>query len=441
MSLMARLEEVARRQPDRPALSCGANRLTYARLLAQVDRRAAALAGAERLVSLDGSNPETFLVDFFAARRRRLPAVSHPPAIPAALRELRDRTVRAADTHGLQDATIFYSSGSVGLAKAVPLSDDNLAAAALAFESWGEVGPHDRLAVGLSPAQVFGFVRGALNALLVGAEVVFFSPRRDPLREAESLGATAVLLPSALLALAARHPSPVRLSAVRCGGGTLSEPAADLIENERGVPVRSGYGMTESSGLAARQRGSRPRRHGSSGCVAPGIEISIVGEDGRECAPGESGEIRLRGAAVFSGYLSAEDESPFDAQGRLRTGDVGYLDAEGELCVRGRLAFSISSGDRVLCAEEVEAAIAEHPGVAEAAAAPFDRSFGVLVVLNDSSPSEALLEEIREQAQRRLPGFARPRRFLSVEEIPRTAAGKVDRIAASQWLSSGRTGA
>jgi acyl-CoA synthetase (AMP-forming)/AMP-acid ligase II len=321
----------------------------------------------------------------------------------------------------------------------VPLSDDNLVAAALAFVSWGEVGPRDRLAVGLSPAQIFGFVRGALNGLLLGAEVVFFAPRRDPLREAERLGATAVLLPSALLPLAARHTSPVRLSALRCGGGRLSETAADAIERERGVPVRSGYGMTKSDGLAARQPGDRPRRRGSSGRVAPGMEIAIVGEDGRECPAGESGEIRLRGAAVFSGYLSQEDPSPFDGRGRLRTGDVGYLDDAGELCVRGRLAFSLTSGDRMLCAEEVEAAIAEHPGVAAAAAAPFDRVFGVLVVLHD--PSEALLEEIRAQAERRLPGFARPRRFLRVEEIPRTPAGKIDRLAASQWLSSGRPGA
>ncbi len=101
--------------------------------------------------------------------------------------------------------------------------------------------------------------------------------------------------------------------------------------------------------------------------------------------------------------------------------------------MRGRLAFALRSGDRILCAEEVEAAIAEHPGVAEAAAAPCERSFGVLVVVRDGS--EALLEEIRAHAQRRLPAFARPRRLLPVTSLPRTQAGKVDRRTASEWLT------
>jgi fatty-acyl-CoA synthase len=197
--------------------------------------------------------------------------------------------------------------------------------------------------------------------------------------------------------------------------------------------VRGGYGLTESSGLGSRQRRDLPSRPGSCGEIAPGIEITIVREDESACVAGEPGEIRLRGAAVFEGYLSAADPDPFDAEGRLRTGDAGFLDEAGELCVRGRLAFALRAGDRLLCAEEVEAAIAEHPGVAEAAAAPWERSFGVLVVVRDGSA--ALLDEIRAHAHRRLPSFARPRRLLPVSSIPRTASGKVDRLAASQWLS------
>jgi acyl-coenzyme A synthetase/AMP-(fatty) acid ligase len=86
----------------------------------------------------------------------------------------------------------------------------------------------------------------------------------------------------------------------------------------------------------------------------------------------------------------------------------------------------------VLCAEEVEAAIAEHPGVAEVAAAPFERAFGVLVVTED--PSDALLARIRAHVERRLPAFARPRRILRVEDLPRTSAGKIDRAEASRRL-------
>jgi len=434
LSLLSRLEEVARADPRRPAVedgTVGGERLTYGALLAAIERRAAELPGTS-LVTLDGGRPVEFMIDFFASRALRSRALSHPPSAPAALREIREAAVRGAPVREGGDV-LFYSSGSVGPAKAVPLSDAGLEAAALAFVPWSDVHAGDRLAIGLSPAQIFGFVRGGLNALLVGAEAVFFKPHRDPLAEAERLGANAVLLPSALLTLAARHASPVRLSALRCGGGTVAESDARVVESARGVPVRTGYGLTESCGLGSRQRGDRPRRPGTSGEPAPGMEVAIVREDGSACAPGEPGEIRLRGPAVFEGYLSADDPDPFDAEGRLRTGDAGFLDESGELCVRGRLAFALRAGDRILFAEEVEAAIAEHPGVAEAAAAPWERSFGILVVVRDGSA--ALLDEIRAHAQRRLPLFARPRRLVPVSSIPRTASGKVDRLAASQWLS------
>lgn len=384
------------------------------------------------LVILDGSDPVGFMVDLLAARESGRSAIAHPPVSPPALREAREAAAGRAEWPAA-GSTLFFSSGSVGPAKAVPLTDENLVASALALESWREVTPEDRLAVGLSPAHIFALVRGALNALYVGAEAVFFLPGRDPLEEAAQRGATAVLLPSGLVALSARHSSRVALGALRCGGGRLPEAAADTVERVRGVSVRTGYGLTESAGLGARQRGDRPRRPGSSGAVAPGMEVSIVSEDGRDRPPGESGEIRLRGAAVFAGYLSPEDAPALDERGRLKTGDIGYLDAAGELCVRGRAAFSLLTGDRVLCAEEVEAAIAEHPGVAEAAAAPLERSFGVLVVAREDS--DGLVAEVRAHARRRLPSFARPRRILRVSEIPRTPAGKVDRLTASRWLN------
>jgi long-chain acyl-CoA synthetase len=446
LSLLSRLEDLARQDPRRAALRAVATggdetRLTYGELLARIERRAGELqALALPFLALDGARPIDFLVDFFAARALERPVLSHPPQLPPALRTLREEAVRAVRLETLHDAAaIFYSSGSVGPAKAVPLSDASLEAAATAFADWGDVRAGDRLAVGLSPAQILGFVRGALNALSVGAEAIFYRPLRDPLAEAERLGADAALLPSALVPLCARHAAPVRLRALRCGGGSVAEADASAVESVRGVPVRTGYGLTETCGLGSRQRGDRPRRPGTSGAVAPGMEVAIVREDGQACGAGELGEIRLRGPAVFGGYLAPEDPDPFDAAGRLRSGDAGFLDESGELCVRGRLAFALRSGDRILCAEEVEAAFAEHPGVAEAAAAPWDLSFGVLLVVRDES--ERLLEEIREHARQRLPVFARPKKMLPVSAIPRTPSGKVDRRAATEWLSRTPSGA
>ena len=89
--------------------------------------------------------------------------------------------------------------------------------------------------------------------------------------------------------------------------------------------------------------------------------------------------------------------------------------------MRGRLAFALTAGDRILCVEEVEAAIAEHPDVSEAAAAPLERDFGVLVV---SREGRLAVDELRAYAEKRLPAFARPRRILAGPGAPAYARGQ-----------------
>lgn len=160
---------------------------------------------------------------------------------------------------------------------------------------------------------------------------------------------------------------------------------------------------------------------------APGLSVEIVGEGGAALPRGQTGEIRIRGPAVFCGYADPAEPSLFDPEGRLRTGDLGLLDAQGELIVRGRKTVSVGSHGRVLCAEELEAAALEQPGVSEAAAVPLGDAFGLLLVAEDST--DEFLQRVRGRLSRRLPAFARPRR---VETIPRAASGKVDRRAAAR---------
>ncbi|MBC8647700.1 MAG: acyl--CoA ligase, partial [Thermoanaerobaculia bacterium] len=147
---------------------------------------------------------------------------------------------------------------------------------------------------------------------------------------------------------------------------------------------------------------------------------------------GETGEIRIAGPATFERYLDAGETRPFDASGRLETGDMGYLDETGELVVRGRAAYAIRARDRWVCAEELEAAAREHPGISEAAALPEGDSFALLVETADSSA--AFRRDMRAFLVRRLPSFARPKLLVCLPEIPRGPGGKVDRAAASRWI-------
>lgn len=433
-SVLDALFASARRHPSRTAIRRGPDALTYDGLRREIEGRAEGIRRSEEWVPLDAADPIVFVVDFFAARLAERGAVAHGAQIPSLLRERRTAQLRrwrpapAAAPH-----TVFFSSGSVGDGKPVPLSDRELLAGALGYPDPPEIDATDRVAVGASTAHVFGFVRGTLHPLSLGAEIVYYVPRRDPLGEAEALGATVVLLPGPLVGISGRTARPVRLKAVFSGGGSLTEEAVSVVENRRGVPVRLGYGLTESAGLGSRQRLSRPRRAGTSGLPAPDLAISIVDpESGAELPPGSAGVIRMSGPAVFGGYADPEAPVPFDRQGRLDTGDLGYLDAEGELVVRGRREFSIVTQGRTVCAEEIENAIAEHPGISEVAISPWDDSYAVLFVAREGTT--ALDAEIRAFLQDRLPAYARPRRILSVGELPRNASGKLDRRIIASWI-------
>ena len=195
-----------------------------------------------------------------------------------------------------------------------------------------------------------------------------------------------------------------------------------------------GYGLTESAGLGSRQRLSAPRRPGTSGLPAAGLSVSIVDPDTGADLPSErTGEIRLSGESVFSGYAGDSAAHPFDTRGRLATGDLGYFDAEGELVVRGRREFSLVMQGRTVCAEEIESAIAEHPSIADVAISPDGEGFAVLFVPRENAAGTAA--SVREFVQRRLPAFARPRKVISVESLPRNPSGKLDRHIVSSWIA------
>ncbi|HEY7113509.1 MAG TPA: class I adenylate-forming enzyme family protein [Thermoanaerobaculia bacterium] len=434
MSLFGALADGARRQPRRQALRRNDESVDLGELLARVEARADALEarGDGGLIALDAADPIDLAVGFFASRRAGRTAVVHAEGVPPLLRQERERRLRGL-LPARSDETIFFSSGSVSRGKAIPLSEDRILFSALAYPERVGLRAEDRVAVAVPAGQIFGFVRGIVNSLLVGAESIFFAPRRDALAEADAKGASFALLPPAHLALASGAEGRLRLRGALTAGGPLAEAAAARIESARGVAVRFGYGLTETTALASRQHFDRPRRAGSSGPPAPGLTITVAGAGG-DVAPGESGEIRIAGRSVFRGYADPAEPPPFDESGRLRTGDLGFFDEAGEIHVRGRISESIQSHGRFLCAEEVEEAVLEKGGVREAAAVPLGDAFGLLLSTEDGS--ERFLEEVRAHVSERLPLFARPRRLRRAREIPRTPSGKLDRRAAAKWFES-----
>ena len=237
--------------------------------------------------------------------------------------------------------------------------------------------------------------------------------------------------PAILRALAANHgalPAPLRL--ISSSAGPLSEDEVHHIEAVLGVPLLNAYAMTEASWIAGERAVGFHRVAGTVG--VPSCEIRTVDENGAVLGPHETGEIVVRGPYVFPGYLDDPEatEAAFLPDGWFRTGDTGFVDAAGYLHLTGRLRETINRGGEKISPDEVDAALRSHPAVADAAVFAIPEP-----ILGEDLVAAVVLEPGMSLGRKavhgwlldRLPLFKVPRRIWFVEELPRTATGKVQR--------------
>lgn len=179
------------------------------------------------------------------------------------------------------------------------------------------------------------------------------------------------------------------------GGGALLEKRQQEFFNAIGVPIYQGYGLTEAAPVIS---SNTPKEHkfGSSGKVAPSVTCTIVREDGTEAATGEKGEIVIRGENVMKGYFKNEEATAEALRdGRLHTGDLGYIDADGFLVVVGRKkALLISSDGEKYSPEEIEEALSNSSRFIEQIVLYNDhrRYTTALIVPNQEAVGELLKE-------------------------------------------------
>jgi O-succinylbenzoic acid--CoA ligase len=224
---------------------------------------------------------------------------------------------------------------------------------------------------------------------------------RDSLESGEATVVSLVATMLRRLRAAGLSKAPA-LRAALVGGGPVPR---DLLEwgAEAGLPLRQTYGMTETcSQIATAGAGSSAAR------PLPGVELRIGGD----------GEILVRGPMVSAGAL-ADD-------GWLHSGDRGRIDSEGFLHVDGRIKDTIVTGGENVAAAEVEEALVSHPAVADAAVVGRpDPEWGEAVTAFVVLDGEASDESIVAHARGRLAGYKVPRAIVRVEELPRTASGKL----------------
>jgi long-chain acyl-CoA synthetase len=455
-SFSSLLEAAARRRADAPALLWDGGALTWRDL----DLRA---GGAARRLSRRGvragdtvalllPNGWGFVAALWGALKLGATAAPLNPLLSADERDkvlahlapalvvdepLGDEDAVWDSVDGKAPALILYTSGSTGRPRGAVLSHAALRAA---NESWAgpvmRLTPQDVVLAALPLAHSFG-LNGALLAPLLAGATVALTERFTPETALRAISRHRVTVLPAVATMFLRMLELPDLSETACSTLRLAVSGAapcpwELAEAWRrrfGVRIVRGYGMTELFRPISYLADDPIDRPDSIGRPVPGVEVRVVNDEGQALAAGEAGELCIRTPAAMDGYLRAEEETRAVIQdGWFRTGDLGTVSAEGFVSVVARKKDLILRGGYSVVPGEVEAALLDHPAVAEAAVigapdALLGEEIAAFVTLRPGARADA--PELVSFCRERLAAFKYPRRVSIVAELPKSATGKV----------------
>src|SRR5688572_3688442 len=336
---------------------------------------------------------------------------------------------------------IGYTSGPTGAAKGPILTHGNfLANARTLVEAW-RITEADRLLLPLPLFHVHGLGNGVCAWLLSGCRMRLLERFAHETAAAEFLSFSPTLffgVPTIYVRLIGFDDGVAqRIGAAMPlfvpGSPPLPAHVHDAFRAKFGHPSLERYGMTEAlTNVPDPYDGGR--RPGSVGLPLPGVRVRIVA-GGREAAPGEVGEVQVRGDNVFAGYWRNDEASTAAfVDGWFRTGDLGVRAEDGYISLRGRATDLIISGGFNIYPREIEEVIQEDPAVREAvvvgAADPLRGEVPVAyVAVDDGFDEGALADRLRLSVA----SFKIPRAFVRVERLPRTALGKVQKHLLPPW--------
>jgi len=340
-------------------------------------------------------------------------------------------------------AFLQYTGGTTGLAKGAILTHGSVVANVEQVAAWarGTLAEGAETVITALPLyHVFALTANLLVFLKLGGRNVLIVNPRDiagfvaELRKTRFTAITGVnTLFNALLnapgfeAVAASSRGTLKLAVA--GGMAVQRPVAERWQKATGVPLVEGYGLTEASPNVCANRFDSREFSGKLGLPLPSTEVTILDEDGREVAPGEIGEIGVRGPQVMRGYWNAPSETAkaFTADGWLKTGDMGRMDERGYVEFRDRKKdIVVVSGFKAYPAEIEEVAML-HPGVRDAGAVgmPDERSGEVVALFVVRRDPALTAEALLAHCARHLTGYKLPKRIEFREQLPKTPIGKI----------------
>ena len=485
-SVIAHLDKVVARYPNKLAISDGDVDLTYAELRTAVAALAqciAAVVPKEAAVGLllgnSAWNPVAMLASFACGRpciqlnprdpvlrtagiieEARMPAVvAINPTASTIHAEFADLVWidprRARETPqpvawptvgeaGSVDApaVILYTSGSTGRPKGIVNSQRSLLQRVQQYVDACHINADDVL-MPLSGATTIAGCREIMTALLTGATLRLIDVEdaglRRVRRQLEDLRVTVIyIVPALLRALATLGDATevTSLRMIRIGGEKVLWTDVDLIRSalSRNCLIQVGYSSTETTGTQWFVPAAGDREHLSPpiGCVLPGIDYAIVDDDGQPLPPGEAGELLVRSMFVAlgsweGGRIVRNEADPSDPRKRIfATGDLVKIDADGVLRIVGRKGRQLKINGKRIEPAELEVALRGAPGVTDAVAIASDANELVAFAVAGADADETFIPALRETVRQSLPSVLHPTRLHRLDRIPLLPGGKVD---------------
>ncbi|MFG6486924.1 acyl-CoA synthetase [Roseateles sp. BYS78W] len=361
-------------------------------------------------------------------------------------------------------AILIYTSGTTGAPKGALIPQRALVGNLTGFvasQDWFGFDPFNASkpsdAVFWSPAD-WAWTGGLMDALLptlyFGRPIVAWQGRFSAAKAFELMAAYGVthafLFPTALKAMMKAEPRPrrhgLKLRALMSAGEAVGDVVFGWCRDALGVPVNEMFGQTEMNYVVGNCQALWPARPGSMGRAYPGHRVAVIDDDGRECSPGEIGEVAVHARdrhgepdpVFFLGYWNndAATKAKFTgdpADSWCRTGDLARSDADGTFWYEGRADDVFKSAGYRIGPGEIENCLLKHPAVANAAVVPKpDAERGALVkayvVLADGHAGDAaLVEALQAHVKARLAPYEYPKEVEFIAALPMTTTGKVQR--------------
>jgi long-chain acyl-CoA synthetase len=331
---------------------------------------------------------------------------------------------------------IIYTSGTTGRPKGVVLTHHNLTSDAVAVSNLRHTEPNDVVLCVLPLFHIYGQTH-ALNISMYRGLTIRMWERfeSDEVMKAIETEDSTILyavptMVNRLVELASASP-PKRKSLrfVISGGASLPVEVLHKFEKLFDATIYESYGLTECAPTCVENPYGRPTKPGSIGLPVPGFKARIVDEDDNDLPVGGVGELVISGPAVMKEYLNQPEATEQTLRGGwLHTGDLARKDEEGYIYIVDRKKELIIRGGYNVYPREIEEVLYTHPSVAEAAVigvpdADLGEEVAAVVVLRPET--KATEDELRRYVKERVAPYKYPRRIKFIDELPKTAAGKI----------------